>query len=101
MHIGEYTTSLERLQRRPIRRMLHDVIILVQVFNFIHKNHQNTKKCLLYIFPPRKGALTDAGDEMGGGGRKSQQKKKKMFLYVFSMEGNHDCRWVCGGHLNK
>ena len=55
------------LQRRPSRRMLHDVIVLVHFF--LKAIKIIVKHVFIYLFP-WKGTLTDAGD--GEGGQQSQ-----------------------------
>ena len=63
--------TLTHRQRRPTRRMLHDVIILIYFSNLFHKNSEHHQKHFFSIFP-RKGTLTRARDRDGGGDNKSQ-----------------------------
>ena len=56
------------LQRRPTRRMVHEVMILVPFFNFFHKNHkQSLKHNFSIFFPPEGNFDIDAEDGDGGG----------------------------------
>ena len=57
-------------QRRPTRRMLHDVIILVHFSIFFNEKKTTTTNTHFYnIFVPRKGTLTlTLGMGMGGEG---------------------------------
>ena len=50
--------------RRPTRRMLHDVIILVPLLINTVKNHQ--KIYFFHIFPPEGNFDIGAGDGVGG-----------------------------------
>ena len=65
-------------QRRPTRRMLHDVVILIQFLSLcikIIKTHQ--KKLNLYFFP-REGTLTLTPGMAGGGGPFRTPKSPKI-----------------------
>ena len=74
-------------QRRPTRRMLHDVIILVH-FEFLHKNYKKILMLLFsYICFPRKGTLTDAGD--GDGGGETQKLIQKTFRNTIVHTSRH------------
>ena len=69
---GQNVAEQVMFQRRPIRGMLHDVIILVQLFNLVfHKKHKKVTKhfCSIFCSPGSELRLTP-GMGMGGGGHK-------------------------------
>ena len=76
------------LQRRPIRRMLHDVIILVPRFQFsCIKNIQHLVFSIL--FPPEGNFDIDAGDGVGGWGPFKTPKSLKTISHeLFSHSRN-------------
>ena len=77
-------------QRRPTRRMLHGVIILVTFFNFSLNIIKITEQVFPHNFSPWKGPLTDAGDGNGGGNKSQQLTRKNIVFYICSPEGNRD-----------
>ena len=91
------------------RRMLHDVIILVYVFNFSHKDHkQSLTNIFSHIFPSEGNFDIDAGDGDGGGAFRtlqiSQHLKKttrKHYFPYFPPEGNFDIDAGDGGNPNN
>ena len=92
------------LQRRPIWRTLHDVIILVRVFNLLfHKNHRKNTNCPI-CFPPGRELWLTLGMRRGGKSQKNTNKtvrtknhtsghfskrdKKRWNMFIYKMTPN-------------